>query len=110
MSVPQNITRVFGVFAAVFAIAYTIAFEWHWELFSYHPRLGEFGWGRQPTRQGPVMHWYGSMATGLVIAIAASAIALPFVQKKAPPLWLGWAVPLVCIVTWMWLVRSFFVR
>lgn len=106
----MNITRVFGIFAAVFAIAYTIAFEWHWELFSYHPRLGEFGWGQQPSRLGPVMHWYGCMATGLVAASIASAIALPFVQKRPAPQWLGWAVPLVCIVLWTWFLRSFFTR
>jgi hypothetical protein len=106
----MNITRVYGIFAAVFAIVYSIAFEWHWELFSYHPRLGEFGWGRQPIKQGPVMHWYGAMATGLIAALLASAAALPFVQKRQPPLWLGWLVPLVCMVVWMWLLRSFFTR
>lgn len=105
-----DITRVFGIFAAVFAIAYTVAFEFHFELFSYHPRLGEFGWGRQPSRLGPVMHWYGSMATGLVAALAVSIAALPLVQRRAAPLWLGWAVPLVCIISWIWLLRSFFTR
>ncbi len=52
----MNITRVFGIFAAVFGIAYTAAFEMHWELFSYHPKLGTFGWGRQAAINGPVMH------------------------------------------------------
>ena len=106
----MNITKVFGIFAAVFAIAYTFAFEFHWELFSYHPKLGEFGWLRQPSRNGPVMHWYGSMGTGLVAGLVASAIALPFVQKRSVPHWVGWAVPLICIVVWMWLLRSFFTR
>ena len=41
------ITRTFGIFAAVFALFYTLAFEFHWELFSYHPREGRFGWLQQ---------------------------------------------------------------
>ena len=106
----MNITKVFGIFAAVFAIAYTIAFEWHYELFSYHPKLGEFGWLRQPSRDGPVMHWYGSMGTGLVAALAASAIALPFVQKNTVPLWVGWAVPLACIFSWIYFLKTFWFR
>lgn len=106
----MTVTKVFGLFAAVFAIAYTIAFEWHWELFSYHPRTGEFGWGQQASKNGPVMHWYGSIATGFVVAFAASAAALPFTKTRSPPMWLGWAVPLACIVAWGWLLRGFFLR
>ncbi len=106
----MNITRVFGIFAAVFAIAYTAAFEFHWELFSYHPKLGTFGWGRQPVINGPVMHWYGSMGTGLIVALAASGISLPFAQKKPLPHWIGWGVPLACILAWFWFLRNFFLR
>jgi hypothetical protein len=107
----MNITKVFGLFAAVFAIAYTIAFEWHWELFSYHPREGVFGWGRQPSiKGGPVMHWYGSIATGALAAVVVSLAALPFLKNRTLPLWLGWAVPLACIVAWGWLLRGFFFR
>lgn len=106
----MNVTRVFGLFAAVFAIAYTIAFEWHWELFSYHPRTGDFGWGQQVSRGGPVMHWYGSLATGALAACVACAIALPFTRSRKLPLWLGWAVPLACIILWGWLLRGFFQR
>lgn len=106
----MKVSRVFGIFAAVFAVVYTLAFEFHLELFSYHPRLGEFGWGQQPARSGPVMHWYGAMATGLVVALAACAILLPFVQKRTPPHWIGWGVPLACIIIWIWILRSFFLR
>ncbi len=106
----MSITRVYGLFAAVFAIVYTIAFEFHYELFSYHPRLGQWGWGQQPVKQGPVMHWYGAMATGFVAASIVSAIALPFARNRPLPQWLGWAVPFACIVTWMWMLRSFFTR
>ncbi len=104
-------TRVFGLFAAVFAIAYTIAFEWHWELFSYHPREGAFGWGQQPSKAGgPVMHWYGAIGTAFVAATLASLAALPFAKRFALPVWLGWAVPLACMFAWLWMLRIFFTR
>jgi len=106
----MNMTKVFGLFAAVFAIAYTIAFEWHWELFSYHPRTGEFGWGQQASKGGPVMHWYGAIATGFVAALVASLAALPFTKTRNLPPWLGWGVPLACIILWGWLLRAFFLR
>ena len=102
--------RMSGLFAAAFAIAYTVAFEGHYELFSYHPKLGAFGWGQEAMRDGPVMHWYGAIATGFVAALAASAAALPFVKTRSLPLWLGWAVPLGCIIVWGWLLRGFFLR
>jgi len=46
------VTRTFGIFAAVFAVVYTLAFEFHWELFSYHPREGRFGWFQQASIAG----------------------------------------------------------
>ena len=105
------ITRTFGIFAAVFAIAYTIAFEYHWELFSYHPREGVFGWLQQPSiKGGPVMHWYGCLGTAFLAGAAASLASLPFVQKKPLPHWIGWAIPLLCMLAWLWLLRGFFNR
>ena len=56
------------------------------------------------------MHWYGAIATGFVVASLASLAALPFTRTRALPLWLGWAVPLACIVAWGWLLRGFFLR
>jgi hypothetical protein len=106
----MSITKVFGIFAAVFAVAYTIAFEWHWELFSYHPRLGVFGWGQQASRDGPVMHWYGCLATAFVTAAVISLAVLPLVRKRSVPMWIGWGVPLLCIVAWFWFLRAFFIR
>jgi hypothetical protein len=106
----MSVTKVFGIFAAVFAVVYTIAFEWHWELFSYHPRLGVFGWGQQASREGPVMHWYGCLATAFLVAAAISLAALPFLRKRSVPLWIGWAVPLLCLAVWLWFLRAFFLR
>jgi len=105
------VTRTFGIFAAVLAIAYTLAFEFHLELFSYHPREMRFGWFQQPSiAGGPVMHWYGAIATGALAGLIASAVALPFTKNWKPPHWIGWAVPLVMIIAWIWLLRTFFLR
>jgi hypothetical protein len=102
--------RLSGLFAAVFAIAYTIAFEGHYELFSYHPKLRAFGWGQDAVRDGPVMHWYGAIATGALAGLAALACAWPLRHRMLPPLWIGWAVPLGCVAAWGWLLRGFFLR
>ncbi len=105
------ITKTFGIFAAVFAIVYTLAFEFHWEIFSYHPREGVFGWGQQPSlKGGPVMHWYGSIGTAAAAAALVSLAALPFMKNRTPPHWIGWGVPLLLIITWVWLLRTFFLR
>ncbi len=50
------------------------------------------------------------MGTGLVAALAASAVALPFVQKKPLPHSIGWGVPLACSLAWFWFLRTFFLR
>ncbi len=105
------VTRTFGIFAAAFAVVYTLAFEFHWELFSYHPREGRFGWFQQASiAGGPVMHWYGAIATAALAGLAASAAALPFTRTWKPPHWIGWAVPLLLLVVWIWLLRVFFLR
>lgn len=107
----MTITRTFGLFAAVFAIVYTLAFEFHLELFSYHPKEGKFGWLQQASiAGGPVMHWYGAIATGAVAGLVACLAALPFTKTRALPHWLGWAVPMICVLVWIWLLRVFFLR
>ncbi len=104
-------TRTFGLFAAAFAIIYSLAFELHWELFSWHPREGVFGWGQQPSiKGGPVMHWYGSLATGFLGAGAISLAAMPFLRERKLPDWIGWGVPLATILVWAWMLRVFFLR
>jgi hypothetical protein len=56
------------------------------------------------------MYWYGWLCTATLGAIASSLIALPFVRRWTPPLWLGWAIPLIVMVIFLYLPRSFFLR
>jgi len=105
-----NIPRILPIFAAAFAVVYLFAVEQNWALFTYHPRIREWGWLVEPSRSGPAMYWYGWLATATLGAIASSLIALPFVRRWAPPLWLGWAIPLIVMLIFMYLLRGFFLR
>jgi len=61
--------RVFAiVFAVVFTIAYVISVEQNYALFSYHPALDQFGMGVEQPLDGPVMYWYGWLATATLVA------------------------------------------
>ena len=106
----MNIERTFPIFAAAFAVIYIFAVEQNWALFTYHPRIREWGWLVEPARSGPVMYWYGWLATSALGAIAASLVALPFARRWTPPVWLGWAIPLIVMAVFVYLLRGFFLR
>ena len=42
-----DVTRVFPIFAAAFAIIYVVVEQMNLPLFTYHARTVEFGWLRQ---------------------------------------------------------------
>jgi hypothetical protein len=106
----MNIARTFPVFAAAFAVIYVFAVEQNWALVTYHPRIREWGWLVEPSRSGPAMYWYGWLATSALGAAAASLVALPFMRRWTPPVWLGWAVPLIVMAVFVYLLRGFFLR
>lgn len=106
----SNLARTFPIFAAAFAIIYVIAVEQNWALVTYHPRINEWDWLTKPARSGPPMYWYGWLCTSALGAAAASLVALPFTRRWTPPLWLGWVVPLLVMVLFLYLLRSFFLR
>jgi hypothetical protein len=113
MSLIQNKNSIDKIdfFAAAFAVIYVIAVEQNWALVTYHPKINEWDWLTQPARtSGPAMYWYGWLCTATLGAIASSLIALPFVRRWTPPLWLGWAIPLSVMVIFLYLLRSFFLR
>ncbi len=102
--------RAVTLFSVLFAIFYTIAVEMNWALVTYHPRLGEFGLWTQAARQGPAMHWYGWLLSAGLAAGLATAVATPFLRRIAIPVWTGWAIPLACMVAFLWFLRIFFIR
>jgi hypothetical protein len=106
----MKLEKVFPVFAAAFAVIYLLAVEQNWALFTYHPKLGEWGWLVEPSRSGPPMYWYGWLATSVLGATLASLLSWPLVRRWPIQYWLGWAVPLVVIVIFVYFFRDFFLR
>ncbi len=106
----MNTDRLFPIFAAAFAVFYVLAVQYNWALFTYHPKIGEWGWLVEPARNGPPMYWYGWLATSTFGAAAASLLSWPVARRWPAPLWLGWLVPLAVILVFIYLFRGFFVR
>jgi hypothetical protein len=106
----MSIEKVLPIFAAAFAVIYVLAVQYNWALFTYHPKLGEWGWLAQPTKSGPPMYWYGWLATSALGATATSLITWPLVRRWSAQYWLGWVVPLAIMVIFCYLFRGFFLR
>lgn len=98
------------LFSATYAVAYVISVENNYALVTYHPAIEEWGWLVEPPRDGPAMYWYGWMATAGIVAVLLAGIAWFLPQRFGRALWSGWAwsVPLVVIVFFGYLLRSFF--
>jgi hypothetical protein len=103
-------------FAMVFAIAYAVAYVvsvWHnYALFTYHPALGEIGWGVEKSRDGPAMYWYGWMSTALLAAIGATVIAAILPAGFTQRLRAGatWVVTLALLLAILYMLRNYFLR
>jgi hypothetical protein len=99
-------------FGVVFAIAYVIAVDGNYALFTYHPAIGEFGAGVQKGRDGPAMYWYGWMATSGIVASAAAALAAVLPESATRRLWPGltWLVALAAMAVLAWDLRQFFLK
>ncbi len=110
MSVPRSFGVFSIVFAAAYAIVYLICVEKNLALFSYHPALNQFGAGVQEPMDGPVMYWYGWIATSTITATLAGLTACVLPASLAQRVWLGWAwfVPAVVMVVFVYLLRNYF--
>jgi hypothetical protein len=99
------------VFAASFALIYVFAEQFNWALFTYHPRLGIFEWltklSKGPT-SGPAMHWFGWIGTATVGATLLTVASQYVPQSRQVPLWVGWAVPLAVMISFLYFMRHFF--
>jgi hypothetical protein len=106
----MNVTRVFPIFAAAFAVVYLACVEMNWALFTYHPRMNEWEWLTRPSKSGPPMHWFGWLATSFLAASAISLAVLPLTRRWQPPVWIGWVIPLAVMLAFVYFLRSFFLR
>lgn len=100
------------VFGAVYAIAYLVAVENNYALFTYHPAIKEFGIGVQKAKDGPAMYWFGWMATSGIVAFVAGALAAALPQGLTRRLWPGltWVIALAVMAAFCWLLKGFFLR
>jgi hypothetical protein len=110
-------SRKFGVFAIVFAIAYSIVYivatEVNLAAFTYHSAIGEFGLGPNKPRNGPAMYWFGWMTTSAVsAAVIATIVAyLPDNLTRKLPAASAWVVPALAMVTAAGLmIKMYFTR
>ena len=109
-------SRQFGIFAIVFAVAYPIvyiiAMEVNLALFTYHPAIGEFGWGADKPRGGPAMYWYGWMSTSALAALAlgVTSARLPQNLTRMLPAALAWVVPLAAMIAAAGFTAHFLLR
>ena len=106
----SNLEKIIPVFSAAFAVIYIVSVELNWALFTYHPKIGQWGWLVEPSRDGSPMYWYGWLVTSTLGAAAASAIVLPFLKGRPTQYWLGWIVPLLVIISVFYLFRGWFLR
>jgi hypothetical protein len=106
----NQIEKIIPVFSAAFALIYIVSVERNWALLTYHPKIGQWGWLVEPSRDGPTMYWYGWLVTSTLGAAAASVIALPLLKNRPTPYWLGWTVPLLVTISVFYLFREWFLR
>ena len=102
--------RLTPIFSAAFAIAYVIVEQNNLALMTYHPRIDEWGWLTQAPRNGPGMYWYGWLASSAVVAAGVTLVSAPLLRQRPSPTLIGWAVPLICMVLFVYLLRAFFFR
>jgi hypothetical protein len=106
----SNLEKTFPVFAAAFAFIYIVSVEMNWALFTYHPKINQFGWLVEPSRDGPPMYWFGWLVTSTLGATAVSLISLPLLKNRPTPYRIGWIVPLLVIISVFYLFRDWFTR
>ena len=112
MTVPRSFPVFAIVFAVVFTIAYVVCVELNYPLFSYHPALNQFGLGIQQPLDGPVMFWYGWMATAAIVATVTALVACVLPHGITRRLWPGltWLVPIGGMLVFCYNLRAFFLH
>jgi hypothetical protein len=104
------IEKLAPIFSAAFALIYIFSVELNWALVTYHPKIHQWVWLVEPSRDGPPMYWYGWLVTSTLGATAVSVLALPFLKDRPTQYWLGWTIPLLVIISVFYLFRDFFLR
>jgi hypothetical protein len=103
--------KTFAVtFAVVGTLTYFLCLQFDWPLFTYYPAVNRFewGWGRSGSGEGVAMHWFGLIATTLIVGVSAGFLAILFSENvtKKIPLFLVWLLPILSIPYLIWHLRQ----
>lgn len=103
--------RALPIFSIVYAVLYVIAMYFNIAMFVHYPQTGVWAWHDVPGQAGPAMYWYGWIANA---AIGAAIIAMvlsyvPILQRRVAPTG-AWLVPLLAMLTVLFIIRSWFIR
>ena len=99
-------------FSIVSSISYLICDLYKLPLFTYYPAVDEFalGFAKMTETQGPAMYWYGWIGTAFIAASILTLAAASLFQRKTPPHWIGWSIPLLTIAAFGYSLRGFFIH
>ena len=109
-----HLIRALPVFSVTFAVVYLLAVELNWAVVTYHPATGAWGLGVEAAKapRQPAMYWYGWLLTAGFAATAAGALAAALPREIAGRVWPGlvWAIPVLCMLLVLFLLRGYFLR
>ena len=107
-----------GTFALVFSMAFPVLYVccdlFGLPLFSYFPSINriELGWVPPRKGDGPVMYWYGWVASCIIggTVLGGLATLLPQGATRKIPLCLVWLLPIVAIPILAWSLMPFWTK
>jgi hypothetical protein len=102
------------VFSITAMVVYVLSDFLGWALFTFHPATGRVEWGQMPPRrgEGPVMYWYGWVATTAIVSTVLAFLAtfLPENITRRIPLFLLWLLPLLAVPLMFYTLMSFWTK
>jgi len=106
-----KIERLFPIFGVIFAAVYAYAVFKDIALVTYHPKIGVWDLGHTPSRDGPAMYWYGFVLFAFIVAVPMTALCALIPEKMLEKAWsLTWLVPLVVMVSFVWLLLPYYTK
>ena len=97
-------------FSLAWCLAYVVALATDGALFRYYPLTGQFTWGHATLADvGPMMAWYGLMATAALVAVPVAWLLPAAWLAKALRNWL-WLVPAFALLACAWMMRVLLLR
>ena len=102
------------VFSLSAAVVYVLSDLLGWALFTIHPATGRFELGQTAARrnEGPVMYWYGWVATTAILSTVLALLAslLPENVTRRIPLFLLWLLPILAVPIMFYTLMSFWTK